>query len=162
MGNADNGHAATTRERRLPRLRAWPEDMERLMNRSMRGLWPGRLLTRPSLLRETAWVPDMDVFEREGKTVIRVDAPGVRREDLETVVEGDMLVIRGRREEEKEVTEENYFCSERASGSFSRAMTLPEGVRAEDIEATYQDGVVEVVLPKPAAEEKQTTKIEIK
>jgi HSP20 family protein len=93
---------------------------------------------------------------------VRVDVPGIKREDLEVAVEGEMLVIRGKREEEKEVKEEDYYCSERATGEFSRAISLPEGVKAEDIEATCEDGVLEVVLPKAAVTEKPATKIQVK
>jgi HSP20 family protein len=150
------------RERRTPRLLAWPEDIERLMERATRGFWPRRRFPWPALLRETAWVPDMDILERAGKTVVRVDVPGIKREDLEVAVEGEMLVIRGKREEEKEVKEEDYYCSERATGEFSRAISLPEGVKAEDIEATCEDGVLEVVLPKAAVTEKPATKIQVK
>jgi HSP20 family protein len=98
----------------------------------------------------------MDVFEREGKTVVRVDLPGMKREDIEVAVEGDMLVIKGKREEAQEIKEEHYYCAERAVGEFSRAISLPEGVTAAEIEGTYKDGVLEVVIPRtvvsPSAE----------
>ena len=162
MTNGNKERGVAVRERRTPRLLAWPEDIERLMDRATRGFWPRRQFPWPALLRETAWVPDMDILERDGKTVVRLDVPGIKREDLEVAVEGEMLVIRGKREEEKEVKEEDYYCSERATGEFSRAISLPEGVKAEDVEATCEDGVLEVVLPKTAAAERASTKIEIK
>jgi HSP20 family protein len=102
---------------------AWPEDIDRLLEgafrfpRRWRQLWPAWRELRGYAL----WMPEMDVFEREGKTVVRVDLPGMKREDIDVVIEGDMLVIHGHREEEKETKEENYYCAERASGEFSRA-----------------------------------------
>ena len=162
MGNGNKERGVAVRERRTPRLFAWPEDIERFMDRAMRGFMPRRRLMWPLLSREVAWIPDMDVFERNGKTVVRVDVPGIKREDISVAVEGELLVIRGKREEEKEVKEEDYYCSERATGEFSRAMSLPEGVKAEDIAAAYQDGVLEVTFARPTAAQPASTKVEVK
>jgi HSP20 family protein len=159
MGNGSKQRSVIVREGRLPGPLGWPEEF---MGRAMRGFWPRRRLAWPALFREALWVPEMDVFEREGKTVVRVDVPGINREDIDVAVEGDTLVIRGRREEEKEIKEEDYYCAERAVGEFSRAISLPEGVRPEEIEATCQDGVLEVVIPRPAPAETASTKIEVR
>jgi HSP20 family protein len=139
-------------------------DVEALFDRMTRGFWPRRreFLGLRTPTRAAAWIPDMDVFERNGKTVVRIDAPGIKREDIDVAVEGDMLVIRGKREEEKEVKEDDYYCSERASGEFSRAMSLPEGVKAEEIEATYQDGVLEVTFATPTASAPASAKVAVK
>ena len=151
----------TVRAAKWPSAFGWPEDMERFFDRAFRSpLFSRRRLLWPALRREAAWMPDMDVFDKEGKTVVRLDLPGMRREDLDVAVEGDMLVVRGKREESKEIKEEHYYCSERATGEFSRAITLPEGLKTEDIEATYQDGVLEVVMPK-GTEAAETTSVKI-
>jgi HSP20 family protein len=162
---ATNGkeQGVAVRERRP--LGLWPDELDRFFDRAMRGFRPRRRFLRgfPALWREVAWMPDMDVFEREGKTVVRLDLPGIKREDITVEVQDDTLVISGHREEEKEVKEEHYYCAERATGEFSRAITLPEGVTADAIEATYHDGILEVVVPKPAAAEKPpTTKVPVK
>ncbi len=146
------------------RERLWPEEMERFFDRTMRGFWPSRRIwgRLPELWRE-GWIPDMDVFEREGKTVVRLDLPGMKREDIDVAVEDDALVIRGRREEEHEVKEEDYYCSERATGEFSRAIALPEGVDPDSIEATYENGVLEVTVPHPKkAEESKAVHVTVK
>ncbi len=157
---ATNGkeQGVAVREHKRP-LGLWPDELDRFFDRAMRGFRPRRRFLRgfPALWREEAWMPDMDVFDREGKTVIRLDLPGIKREDIEVEVRDDTLVVHGHREEEKEVKEEHYYCAERATGEFSRAITLPEGVTADAIDATYQDGILEVVIPKPAATEKPTT-----
>jgi hypothetical protein len=67
-----------------------------------------------------------------------------------------------KREDEKEVKEENYYCSERSSGEFSRTIRLPEGVSAGSVEASYTDGVLEVSVPKPQQAETKTTKVPVK
>lgn len=107
-------------------------------------------------------MPDIDVFEREGKVVVRADLPGMKREDMQVTVEGDLLTIKGRREEEKEVKEEDYYCSERSTGEFSRTMRLPEAATAEAIEAKYEDGVLEVTVPKPASPESKAKTVTVK
>ena len=165
MGNAKQPErSVTVREARRHSAPGWPEELERLLDRAFFGprLW--RRLRPPSheLWREAAWMPDMDIFDRDGRTVVRVDLPGMKREDIDVAVEGDMLVIRGHREAEREIEEQNYYCAERASGEFSRALSLPEGTASESIDATYQDGVLEVVILKPAVAEAKAVKVQVK
>jgi HSP20 family protein len=140
----------------------WPDDLDRFMGqffgRPMRGFWRMRPLVRS---REE-WLPEMDVFEQEGKIVMRVDLPGMKREDINVAVEGDMLVVRGQRKEKKEVEEDNYHCAERAVGAFYRSIRLPEGAKTDTIMATYKDGVLEVSIPHPAAPEPKKLKVEVK
>ena len=130
---------------------AWPEEMPGLLGRRMRfGLRPMR-----EWLRETEeWLPDIDMFRKDDTLVIRADVPGIKPEDIEITVEGDILTIKGHREEEKEIKEEDYYCSERATGEFVRTVRLPEGVSADQIEAHRENGVLEVNIPAPKAEPK--------
>ncbi len=148
-------------EKRPRRLLAWPEEMERYFDRRMRDFaaWPFRRLRRPAM---EAWFPDIDVFEREGKIVIRADLPGMRPEDVDVTVEGDLLTIKGRREEEKEIKEENYYSSERAFGEFSRTVRLPEGAATDAIDATCANGVLEVTVPRPSAPAAKSVKVQVK
>jgi HSP20 family protein len=147
-------------EKRPRRLLPWPEEMERYFDRRMREFaWPFRRWRRPVL---DAWLPDIDVFVREGKIVVRADLPGMKAEDVEVTVEGEVLTIKGRREEEKEVREENYYCSERAFGEFSRAVRLPEGTLTDAIEAVCTHGVLEVTIPRPAAPAAKSVKVQVK
>jgi HSP20 family protein len=107
-------------------------------------------------------MPDVDVFEKDGNVVVRTDLPGLRPEDIDVSVEGDVLTIKGHREEEKEVKEEDYYCSERATGDFVRTVRLPEGVTADKVEAHYENGVLEVTVPKPAASVTAAVKVPVK
>jgi len=155
------------RERERPgRPMPWPDDIDRFFTRAMRGfdLWPwrgfGRL--RPMISHREGWLPDMDILDQEGKLVVRMDLPGLKRDDIDVAVEGDMLVVSGHRVEEKETKEEDYYCAERSSGSFRRAVRLPEGASPDAIEATYKDGVLEVKMPRPAAPEPKKLKVDVK
>jgi HSP20 family protein len=149
--------------RKSPGMLAWPDDVEQLFDRAFRYPFVARRRPFwPALRREATWLPDMDVFERDGKTVVRLDLPGIKRENISVTVDNDMLLISGHRKEEKEMKEENYYCSERATGEFSRGISLPEGVKAEEIEATYQDGVLEVIVPKAVAATETSVKVPVK
>ncbi len=155
--------AVRRRERLFP---SWREEIERFFDRPFRafGLWPWRSYWRrwPSLWAEEAWAPDIDVFERDGKLVVQAELPGMKREDIAVEVQDNTLIISGKRQEEREVREENYYCAERARGEFSRAISLPEGADANAIQATYKDGVLEVTVPMPSAEKKaRPIKVEI-
>lgn len=140
----------------------WTDDMDRLMERSFgrpaRGFWR----MRPTIFARENWVPDMDVYEKDGKIVMQVDLPGMKREDIDVSVEGDMLVVRGHREEEKETKEEDYHRSERATGTFMRSIRLPEGTNSDAIQATYKEGVLEVSVPQPATPEPKELKVAVK
>jgi len=107
-----------------------------------------------------AWAPAVDIFERGDDLVMRAEVPGVTKDDLDVGIEGNVLTLRGERERDKGISEENYHRIERTYGSFSRSFTLPNTVDASKIHATFKDGVLEMVLPK--AEDAKPKKIEVK
>jgi HSP20 family protein len=91
----------------------------------------------------------LDVFARGKDLVVRAELPGIDPErDVEITVQDGMLHIRGERRMEERQEGDRYFRLERRYGSFSRTIPLPEGVKEEDIQATYRDGVLEVVVPR--------------
>lgn len=105
------------------------------------------------------WYPAMDVVERDDHYVLRADLPGVREEDISVELDGDVLAVSGRREAEHDEQREGFSRIERVTGEFTRALTLPEGVDADKIEASYDRGVLEVRVPKP--EQAQPRKVAI-
>ena len=111
------------------------------------------LLGRPMLRRATmerGWMPVVDVFEKEDKFVVKAELPGMKEEDIDVSVVGDTLTIRGEKKTETEVNEEDYYRCERSYGSFYRSILLPSTVDANKIAADFEDGVLEVTLPKAA------------
>lgn len=106
------------------------------------------------------WTPSVDLIRRDDSMVLRADIPGIKPDEVKIEVEDDVLTVSGEHSEEKEERKERYMRRERRIGSFSRSMVLPKGVEADDIEATTKDGVLEVTIPMPKAEEAQ--KVEIK
>jgi HSP20 family protein len=97
---------------------------------------------------EMGWAPAIEVFEKEDKFVVKAELPGMKEDDIDISVVGDTLTIKGERKAESEVKEEDYYCCERSYGSFSRSIAMPSSVDAKKIEASYEDGVLEVSLPK--------------
>jgi len=107
------------------------------------------------------WSPAIDVLDRKDEMVLQADLPGLTEKDIEITVQDGVLTVRGQRKEEKETKEgEEYYCCERWSGSFSRTLTLPPGINADKVSASFKNGVLEVHLPK--AKEAEGKKIEIK
>ena len=106
------------------------------------------------------WTPAVDVFERNGNLVVKAEIPGIEAEDLDVTVEDNVLRLRGERKHETETEEHGYHRHERFHGTFERSIPLPAEVETEKIDATYTDGILEVILPKAA--ETQVRRIEVK
>ena len=99
---------------------------------------------------ERGWMPAVDVFEKEDRFVVKAELPGIKEGDIDVSVTDDMLTIKGEKKTETEVKEENYHRSERAYGSFFRSIPIPSGVDTDKVEANYENGVLEVTMPKVA------------
>ena len=108
---------------------------------------------------EMGWTPPIEMIEKEDKFIMKAELPGMKKEEIDISVVGDTLTIKGERKAETEVKEEDYYCCERCYGSFFRSITMPAAVDAKKIKATYEDGVLEVSLPK--APEVKPKKVEI-
>jgi HSP20 family protein len=105
------------------------------------------------------WVPAMDLVETEDHFILRADLPGLTDKDVSIELEDNVLTVSGERQAEHEETKQGYFRVERATGSFSRSLTLPEGVDAGAVQASFENGVLEVRIPKP--EERKPRKVAI-
>ena len=95
------------------------------------------------------WWPALDGYEKDGQYFIRLDLPGVEAKEVEVVAEGNSLIIKGERKNEKEVDEKNYFYRETSSGGFERRIVLPKGVDTSKITARFEKGVLEISVPLP-------------
>lgn len=107
------------------------------------------------------WIPAMDLVETEGDFVLRADLPGMTEKDVKIELQDNVLTVAGERKAEHEQRGEGYFRLERASGTFSRSLTLPEGVDPASVTATFTNGVLEVHVPKPAARKPQKIEISV-
>jgi HSP20 family protein len=121
-------------------------EMNRLFNTLFEAPAPGN--GGSSQLRR--WLPAMDLVETEDQFVLRADLPGLSEEDVKIELDDNVLTISGERKAEHEQRKEGYYRVERASGSFARSLTLPEGVDPQGVTANFDRGVLEVRIPKPA------------
>ena len=105
------------------------------------------------------WIPAMDLVETSDDFVLRADLPGLTEDDVNIELEDNVLTVSGERKSEREERKKGYYRVERASGSFSRTLTLPDGVDPEGVQANFERGVLEVRIPKP--EQRKPRKVTI-
>jgi HSP20 family protein len=111
-------------------------------------------LVDESLIRPSQWLESLagdfplDIYESNGDIVVRAALPGIKPDDVEISVSGDTLTIRGEHKEEEQVREDSYFRRELRYGGLSRSVPLPMEVQSDKAEATYEDGMLTVSLPK--------------
>jgi HSP20 family protein len=142
-------------------LRQMTSEFDRMLETSA---WPSfrwpAFRTRPAAEAAT-WFPEIDVFEKDNRLVTKIDLPGMKKEDVKVEVTDGHLAISGERKTEAEEKKENFYHCEREYGSFYRAVPLPDGVKLEDVKATFSDGVLEVSIPLPAKPEARVRKVEV-
>jgi HSP20 family protein len=126
-------------------------DMNRLFDRFFEGRTPNGTGRR--------WIPAMDLVETDDHLVLRADLPGMTEDDVDIEIKDNVLTVSGERKAEHEDKSEGYHRVERSFGSFSRSLTLPAGVDPDKVEANFDNGVLEVRIPKPA--EATPTRVEI-
>jgi HSP20 family protein len=107
------------------------------------------------------WSPEIDVFEKDNRLVTKVDLPGMKKEDVKVEVTDGRLAISGERKTETEEKKDAFYRCEREYGSFHRVVPLPDGVKLEDVKATFSEGVLEVSVPLPARPDAKVRKVEI-
>ena len=123
------------------------------LSRFMNGLFdgPGRV--------SQSWVPSLDVWETESEVVYAFDLPGIPEEKISIEVKEDTLTVSAEREKTEEASDEGFYRFERRFGSFARAVGLPKGVDQDEISAQYENGVLEIRVPKPAEQRPRTIAI---
>ena len=119
-------------------------------------------LSRLDALNENKFIPSVDVVEKDGKILAKFEVPGLSKDDLEISVENGVLTVSGEKKHEYEEKKDNIHYAEISYGSFSREISVPEGVNAEEIEAIYKDGILIVSMPKIIEAKEELKKIEIK
>jgi HSP20 family protein len=119
-----------------------------------------RLRAQP-LLARAGWLPQIEVFEADNRLVTKVDLPGMKKEDVKVEVSDGHLAISGERKSETEEKMDRFYRSERQYGSFYRTIPLPDGIKLEDVKATFAEGVLEVSVPLPVKPESTVRTIEV-
>lgn len=129
------------------------EELERMTEE----LWEG---WRPVLALRTEFMPRMEMYEEKDGLVIRTELPGVRKEDLNISITGDVLTLKAEKKQEEVTEGRDYYLCERSFGQYSRSVSLPFAVDTGKVAATLENGLLEIRLSK--AEEAKAKQIEVK
>jgi HSP20 family protein len=121
------------------------DEMNQLFGRAF-GQQPG--LDRGS---QRLWAPALDIAERPDAYLVTVEVPGVRPEDLDITLEGGVLTVQGERRFRDESQDQQWHRVERRYGAFRRSVTLPSQAQADKIEASFEDGLLHITVPKTEA-----------
>jgi len=128
---------------------------ESMVRKSPFGGWPfGR--------SEHASTPAVDMYETEGEVMVKASLPGLKPEEVEITITGNALEIRGETKEETEEKRGDYYYKERSFGTFQRSLTLPVEIKADEAEATFQNGVLTLKMPKAEQAKAKQIKIQAK
>ena len=119
-------------------------EMNRVFDNMLGGL--GRRSGGQQRAEVTEWAPAIDVVTEDGDLVIKAELPGVKQEDVDITLQDNVLTVSGQRKTEQEEERGGYYVRERQYGSFSRSLTVPEGVDESKIHARYENGVLEVTV----------------
>lgn len=114
--------------------------------------WLGRS-TRPAegtFMSAFEFAPPADVYEDENKITLKMEVPGIKQENLDIRIDGSTLSVSGERKFEKDEKRENFRRVERQYGSFSRSFELPSSADRDNISANFQDGILQIEVPKRA------------
>jgi len=143
--------------------------MDRLFDRFSRGFgFPSlrRMFDPEPMLRPTASftlpTPAIDIVEEPTLYRMTAELPGMSEQEVELVLSGDTITLKGEKKQESEQKDKNYTMSERNYGAFQRSFSLPDGVDRDKIDASFAKGVLTVTLPKTMAASAQSKKIDVK
>jgi HSP20 family protein len=120
---------------------------------------PLNLLTTSSQQFLNGWLPAIDLYEDNDHYMLKAELPGMRKEDIDISLHGEVLTLSGERKEDERLVKAQVYRSERFLGKFQRTFTLPMPIAADKVQASYQDGILTVELPK--AEEAKPRQISV-
>jgi len=145
---------------------AWMRQMQDQLDRAFNSIWSGSSTasswTPDNVFGPADWSPAIDMFQRGNDLVIRADVPGLSKDDITVDIADDQLTIRGERRYDHEEERDGVFRSERSYGSFCRVIPLPQGAIADSAKATFNNGVLEVVVQAPSFDVRRGRRIEVK
>ena len=108
----------------------------------------------------SSWTPAVDITEHENEYIVKMELPGVSKDDVKITLEDNVLTVKGEKKQEKESKSSNYHRVERTYGAFQRTFTVPSDVKANGIDASYKDGILSIALPK--SEDAKPKQIDVK
>lgn len=148
------------REANMPRgLMPWrPFGLSRFFDED----FDEELMSDIPLIRTTMSVPAINVYEKGNNVMVEAQLPGINADDVKIEVADDHVALSGERKEEKEEKEKNYYRKEVSYGSFSRVIPLPVKVNSDQAEATHENGMLKITLPKIENKKRKTIEVKVK
>jgi HSP20 family protein len=150
------------------RLAATPFEFMRRFGEEMDKLFGdfdfGRSWLPPAIARSAGpglWAPEIEMFEQDGELIVRADLPGLTKDDVNVEIDNDAITIEGERRSAQNENREGFYRTERSYGKFYRRLPLPDGVDAENADATFRDGVLEITMNAPKRTESKPRKVAI-
>lgn len=160
-GNATPTGSALSQISPLEKLASLRQDMDRLWELTFAGRGGAGFGTIGQAAQNIQWCPAVDLYDETERLVVKVELPGMTREQIQINYQDGVLSISGERKSDyPQGQEPDAYRSERAVGKFARDLALPVPIEAEQISATYKDGVLTVLLPK--SEDAKPHKVEVK
>lgn len=133
------------------------------LRREMDRLWDPFFTAAPfARIGSEEWLPSADISETKDKVLIKLDLPGLEAKDVDVSVSGDILTIKGEKRKEEEEKDEHYYCCERYCGSFQRSFRLPVDIQSDNVEASFDKGVLKVTLPRTEQAKKKEIEVKVK
>lgn len=123
--------------------------LDRMFNQMLQDVWGAQAPAEGVSGR--AWLPAVDIREKNDALVFSMELPGLTKADIDITIENNVLTVAGERKFEKETKGEEFHRLERSYGHFSRSFTLPTGVRTDKVDANFEHGVLNILLPKEEA-----------
>ncbi len=138
------------------------EEMERWIDETF---WRPFSMLRPSLVGRMAGAevvaPSVDIFEEGDNIIVKADLPGMNKNDIEITLVDDLMTISGEKKTEETTHKKNYYAHERTYGKFSRTIRLPMQVMSDQAKAKFENGILEVTVPKTEEAKRKEKKITI-
>jgi HSP20 family protein len=149
------GAINTGKEAQMTTLVRWEPFRELASFQNEMSRWMNGLFDGPGRVTQN-WVPALDVWETDSEVVYAFDLPGVAEDKVSIEVKEDTLTVSAERERHEESSEDGFYRFERRYGTFARAVGLPQGVDQDQIAARYENGVLEIRVPKPEEQKPRT------
>lgn len=138
------------------------EDMKRDMDRMFDELFAGRRPRWNKPEESSVIIPAAELFDRQNTLILRAELPGVSKEDIDLTITKETISIKGELKRDEEVKSEDYFIAERLYGNFARTVQLPFEIDEEKVDASFKEGILEVVMQKKEDAKPKETRIEVK
>lgn len=137
------------------------------LNNFLRDTVLGPAFSNPlNIKKNSVWRPSVEVKQNEKEYKVKVQLPGVKKEDIEVTLDNDFMIVTAEIEEEKEEKEEKeknakYHTCEFRYGKYQRTISFDQPIKANDSKAEYKNGVLKVIIPKQQIEETKAKRLEI-